>query len=62
MAKYNFKCKKCLGKFTIEVTQDIKPKQVCPHCGSQEIKVDYEQPEMPDKFEKDNIHIFCAMK
>ncbi|KJS20759.1 MAG: hypothetical protein VR72_13355 [Clostridiaceae bacterium BRH_c20a] len=62
MAKYNYKCVDCSEKFVLEVTKDKKPKLLCPKCQSGSIKADYEQPEIPEKFEKDNIRIFCALK
>jgi len=62
MAKYKYKCADCLEKFTLEVTKDKKPERICPKCGSENIKADYEQPEIPERFEKDNIRCFCALK
>lgn len=62
MAKFNFKCGDCKEKFTIEVTGDSKQERVCPQCGSENIKPDYEQQKVPETFEKDNIRCYCALK
>jgi len=62
LAKYKYKCGACSEKFILEVTKDKKPERICPKCQSENIKPDYEQQEVAEKLEKDNIRIFCALK
>lgn len=62
MAKFKLKCTECKEKFTIEVTKENKQKRHCPKCGSENIRADYEQPEISPKFESDGIRCFCPLK
>ncbi|MDK2823541.1 MAG: hypothetical protein PWP71_1459 [Clostridia bacterium] len=62
MAKYNLKCVDCSNKYTVEVIKDKTPQLACPKCKSDNIKADYEQPEIKPKFESDNFKCYCALK